>query len=120
MRTQLLGWVLSLALGSALVPLAAAADISGKWQLVWDTEGGIRHTEWTISQEGKNLTVDSDGQVLKGTLEGARIVLEGQFYAAEAGYASTLKVEATLTDDELKGKGTWGQYSMTMTGKRAQ
>lgn len=102
------------------VPALQAADISGKWKLVWDTEGGIRHTEWEITQEGESLTVKTDGQVLKGTIDGERINLEGKLYAAEAGYSSTLTVTATVSDGKLKGRGTWDQYGMTFTGAREE
>lgn len=102
------------------VPILQATDISGKWKLVWDTEGGIRNTEWEVTQEGESLTIKTDGQVLKGTIVGEQINLEGKLYAAEAGYSSTLKVNATVSDGKLKGRGTWDQYGMTFTGTREE
>lgn len=102
------------------IPPLFATDLGGKWKLVWDTEGGIRHTKWEIVQDGESLTVRTDGQVLKGAVEGERIKLEGKFHAGEAGYSSTLKVNATVSDGKLKGRGTWDQYKMTFTGTRAE
>ena len=102
------------------IPALSAADLSGKWKLVWDTEGGIRHSEWAITQEGESLTVKTDGQTLKGTIDGERISLEGKFYSAEAGYSSTLKVNGTVSDGTLKGSGTWDQYGMAFTGTREE
>ena len=110
----------SLLLASAAVPALDAAGIDGKWNLVWDTEGGVRRTQWQIVQDGQKLTVETNGQVFKGTLKGDRIVLAGECYAGEAGYSATLKVEGTFKGEELRGKGTWDQYAMTFTGKRAE
>ena len=100
--------------------VSAAADISGKWNLVWNTEGGVRETQWTIAQDGDAITVDAGGQVLKGTVDGDRMVVEGDFYSPEAGYSSTIKVEGTLQDGTMKGKGTWDQYGMTFVATRAE
>ena len=107
-------------LGACLTVLLGAADISGKWNLVWDTEGGIRHGEWIITQEGENLTVKSEGQVLSGTLRGDELKISGQFNSNEAGYSATLEVEGTLKDGKLSGRGTWDQYGMTFTATRSE
>lgn len=111
--------VLLLALAAG--PIPGAADIGGNWSMAWDTEGGIRRNVWKISQEGESLTVESDGQVLKGTFRANRMVVEGKLYSAEAGYTGALKVEGTLGEDgTLKGRGSWDQYPMTFTAKRSE
>lgn len=98
-----------------------AADVSGTWHMVWDTEGGIRRTDWKITQEGESITVESEGNVFMGTLKAGRMVVEGRLYSAEAGYTAQLKVEGTLQKDGgLKGRGTWDQYAMTFTAERAK
>lgn len=102
-----------------LSPLAAA-DMSGKWDMVWDTEGGVRRTVWEVRQEGEKVTVDTDGSKLIGTLKGNQFAVEGSFYSAEAGYNAPLKVSGTLDGDELKGKGSWDQYSMSFTASQAK
>ena len=105
---------------ACLTVILGAADISGKWNLVWDTEGGIRHGEWIIAQEGENLTVKSEGQVLSGTLQGDKLKVSGEFNSNEAGYSATLEVEGTLKDGKLSGRGTWDQYGMTFTATRSE
>ena len=110
----------SVLLALAAVPALDAAGIDGKWILVWDTEGGVRRTEWKIVQDGQDLTVETNGQVFEGTLKGDQIVVEGELYSGEAGYSATLKIEGTFKGEELRGKGTWDQYAMTFTGKRAE
>ena len=119
MRSSLLACALIAAL--AAVAALPGAELGGTWEMTWDTEGGIRHTKWKISQEGERVTVDADGQVFEGTYKGNRMVIEGRFYASEAGYAATMKVEGTLDPDgTMKGRGTWDQYAMTFTAKRAK
>ena len=89
--------------------------------MVWGTEGGIRRTDWKISQEDESITVESDGNVFKGTFKAGRMVVEGRLYSAEAGYTAQLKVEGVLLEDGgLKGRGTWDQYPMTFTAERAK
>ena len=89
--------------------------------MVWDTEGGIRRTDWKISQEGESITVESKGEVFKGAFKDDRLVVEGKLYSAEAGYSAQLKVEGVLQEDGgLKGRGTWDQYAMTFTAKRVK
>ena len=106
---------------AAVLPVLAAAELGGTWNMVWDTEGGIRKGDWKISQDGESLTVESDGQTFKGTFKSNRMVVEGRLYSAEAGYTATLKVEGTLEPDgTLKGRGTWDQYGMTFTATRAE
>lgn len=97
-----------------------AADISGEWDLVWNTEGGVRRTVWNISQSGEKVTVKTGGAVLEGVFKDNRITVAGEFYAAEAGYSAPLKIEGSLEGDELKGKGSWDQYAMTFTAARSQ
>lgn len=97
-----------------------AADLTGKWDFVWDTEGGERRGIWVIAQDGETVTAESEGQTLRGTFSDGRLQVEGKFYSAEAGYSSTLKVEGRLEDGVLKGSGSWDQYGMTFTAKPAE
>ena len=101
-------------------PSAFAEGVAGKWKLVWDTEGGVRHSVWDIQQNGEEISVETDGQKLEGTFEDGRLELSGKFYAGEAGYSSEMKVEGTLKDGKLSGKGSWDAYAMTFTGERAE
>lgn len=109
-----------LALVCLLPNHAMAESLGGKWNLVWDTEGGVRHTVWNISQDGEAVSVTTDGQKLEGAFKDGRLELSGKFYSAEAGYSAELKIEGTLDNGQLKGKGSWDAYGMTFTGKRAE
>lgn len=118
------GWLApvlaALVLAALVVPAFAASVIEGKWKATWDTEGGPRTNEWSISESDGSITVEVDGQEFKGTFAKNEFAFEGAFYAAEAGYSSTLKVKGKLDGDVLKGSGTWDAYSMTFEAKRSQ
>ena len=104
-----------------LAPQSAFAEsVAGKWNLVWDTEGGIRNTVWEVKQDGDAVSVTTDGQELEGTFKDGRLELSGKFYSSEAGYSSELKVEGTLENGQLKGRGSWDAYGMTFSGERAK
>ncbi|MDE0622723.1 MAG: hypothetical protein OXH83_13750 [Bryobacterales bacterium] len=108
-----------LALLVCLVPQSAMAEsITGKWNLVWDTQGGVRHQVWDISQDDEAVSVETDGQKMEGTFRDGRLEVSGKIHAARAGYGSELKVEGTLVNGQLKGKGSWGGYVMSFVGER--
>lgn len=108
-----------LALLACSVPQSALAEsITGKWNLAWDTQGGVRHQIWDISQDGEAVCVETDGQKLEGTFRDGRLELSGKIYAARAGYSAELRVEGTLVDGRLKGKGAWAGYDMSFVGDR--
>lgn len=110
-----------LALLVCLAPQSAFAEsVAGNWKLVWDTEGGIRHTEWEVEQDGESVSVTTDGQKLEGTFKDGRLELSGKLYSSEAGYSAELKVEGTLENGQLKGRGSWDAYGMTFSGERAR
>ena len=109
-----------LALLVCLAPQSAFAEsVAGKWKLVWDTEGGIRNTVWEIKQDGDAVSVTTDGQELEGTFKDGHLELSGKFYSSESGYSAELKIEGTLENGQLKGKGSWDAYGMTFSGERA-
>lgn len=108
-----------LALAVCLVPQSAFAEsIAGKWNLVWDTEVGVRHKVWDISQDGEAVSVETDGQKIEGTFRDGRLEVSGDFYASGVGHSAQVKIEGTLTDGKLKGEGIWGGYSMSFVGER--
>ena len=108
-----------LALLVCLAPQTALAEsVAGKWNLTWDTQGGIRHMVWEVKQDGEALSVMADGQKLEGTFKDGRLEVSGKIHAARAGYSAELRAEGTLVNGNLKGKGSWGGYSMSFVGER--
>ena len=104
--------------GAVFAPSLEAAEFEGKWNVVWDTEGGVRTSDWNVTRDGDSIKVEMRGQVFEGTVAGDRIVFGGTFHASEAGYASALKVEGTLEGAVIKGRATWGEHRMTLTARR--
>lgn len=110
-----------LALLVCLAPQVAFAEsVAGKWNLVWDTEGGIRRTVWEVEQDGDAVLVTTDGHKLEGTFKDGRLELSGKLYSSEAGYSAELKLEGKLENGQLKGRGSWDAYGMTFSGERAK
>ncbi len=108
-----------LALLVCLVPQRVLAEsIAGKWNLVWDTQGGVRYTVWDISQDGEVVSVETDGQKIEGTIKDGRLEVSGKLHAARAGYSAEMKAEATLVNGRLKGKGSWAGYALSFLGER--
>lgn len=108
-----------LALLVCLVPQCALAEsIAGKWNLVWDTQGGVRHTVWDISEDGETISVETDGQKIEGTFKDGRLEVSGELHAARAGYSAEMKAEGTLVNGKLKGKGSWAGYALSFVGER--
>ena len=103
-----------------LLPALASEGIAGKWDVVWDTEGGVRRQQWSVSGEAESVTLEFAGNEFQGTFKDGRLEFSGNFYSAEAGYSAVLKVEGRLTDGQLSGNGTWDQYAMTFTATRAE
>ena len=73
--------------------------------------GDERRGELTAFKDVAKIVLDSAGDLN---------LRDSEFYAAEAGYGSELKIEGTLDNGQLKGKGSWAGYGMTFTGKRAE
>ena len=68
----------------AAQPLAAA-DLTGKWNFTWDTEGGERKNIIEISQKGEALDAKVGENQLAGSSKDGRFKLSGKFHASEAG-----------------------------------
>lgn len=111
---------ISLALLLLASPCLASESIDGKWDVVWDTEGGIRTQQWTITSDGSAVTLKLDSVELQGTFEGGQLTFGGNFHSAEAGYSAELKGSGVLKDGKLSGRATWDQYGMTFSAERAK
>ncbi len=111
-----------IAIATALLATAvgAADSIAGKWDVVWDTEGGVRTQQWSIAVDGDSVTLTTSDTEFSGTFKDGRLTFGGEFYSAGAGYKAQLKVEGVYKDGRLTGSGTWDQYAMTFTATRAE
>ena len=88
----------------------AAANVSGKWHFVLDTEGGDRIVEPTFQQDGENVTGKWDKNDVKGTFIDGKLNLDFHLDSDEAG-PGTMKIVAVLANDALTGDWSFEQYS---------
>jgi len=102
-----------------------AAELSGRWHFVFDTEAGVREANMALEVKGQEIVgkvygVDSDETFteVKGTLAGVRVTLEFEYYSADAGYKSVVKIQGTLEGDKITGEWQFDQHSGTFTATR--
>ncbi len=109
--------VCALGVGLAMVSLfvaAAAADVTGTWELTMTTQRGERTSEVTFEQDGENLVVKTTGMggeevTGKGTLKGndiewtiTRSTQRGEFSMTYKGKVEGNKMTGTI---EMPGRG---------------
>ena len=97
------------------------ADLTGKWNFVWQTPGGERQSTLTFSQKGEKVEArfPDAKEPISGTLKDAKLSLAGRVYSAEAGAEADFHLDGTLADQELKGTSAWGEHQMTFTAHKA-
>ncbi len=117
LQTRLLLCALALLL---LTQAAVAADLSGKWNIVFDTSNGEYEFPLTLTVKGENVAATIDGQEMKGTFRGGKLELAGEFFPAVAGYKAELKISGQTEGDQIKGDASWDVYEMTFTATRAE
>jgi len=112
-------WMMAIAL---LASILCAADLSGKWDFVWQTPGGERRNPMVFTVDGENVTADIPGNTTKitGTLRENKLTLSGTLYSPEAGQEGKFKLEATLEGEQLKGSASWEEHHMTFTATKAK
>lgn len=99
-----------------------AADLSGKWNFVWQTEGGERRTTLTVTIDNDKVTAQfPEGKTpINGTFAENKLNLAGKLYSSEAGQEGEFRLNGVLDGDQLKGTAAWDEHEMTFTAKRAQ
>jgi hypothetical protein len=124
MRMRRFGLVLFLAL--LAFPLAAA-ELSGRWHFVFDTEAGVREADMTLEVNERQVTgkVTMPGAPEKsaevtGKFADGQVTLDFPYYSEEAGYQSTVKLQGKLGDDTIAGEWQFDQYKGTFTAKRVK
>lgn len=99
-----------------------AADISGTWEITYQTPEGEFALEMSIEQDGENIKVTMEG------MQGEEMVGEGTFKDNKAEWSVTISTpngdftinySGTLEDDILSGEAEMGDYgSMEWTAKK--
>ncbi len=114
----------SILLVACLSLVVLAADISGTWEITFQTPEGEMGFEMSIEQDGENIKVTMEG------LQGEEMVGEGTFKDNRAEWSVTMSTpqgdftiyySGTLEDDILSGEAEMGDYgSMEWTAKKKQ
>src|SRR5262245_37486430 len=109
--------LLSLVVLALMMPLYAAADVTGRWQFVMDTQGGDRTARATFAVEGKTVTGTWETTKVQGTFADGVLELSFPFESPEAG-AGTLGIKAKLANDELTGEWSFQTYGGSLKATR--
>jgi hypothetical protein len=98
------------------------ADLSGKWNFIWQTPGGERRSTLTLTQEsGKVKAQFPEGKTpVEGAFSDNKLNLAGNLYSSEAGADGAFRLAGTLEGDQLKGTASWNEHEMTFTARRAE
>lgn len=99
---------------ASLSLVGLAADISGTWEITYQTpEGGEMALEMSIEQDGENIKVTMEG------MQGEEMVGEGTFKDNKAEWSVTVSTPngdftinytGTLEEDTLSGEADIGEY----------
>jgi hypothetical protein len=96
-----------------------AADVSGTWNFVMNTDGGERQSRATFKVDGKTVTGTwGEKTEVKGTFADDALDLSFPIESPEAG-PGTLTIKARLANDELSGSWSFQQYGGTLKATRA-
>lgn len=104
---------------------AAAQDVTGTWELTWETPQGARTTTFTFAQSGMEVT----GTALMGRGDMVREVAiqDGHIHDGQLTFTLTLGMgersmsqtfAATVKGDTMEGKVTTMRGEMPFTGAR--
>ena len=110
-----------LVIAVAAAGLLVGADLNGRWNFVWQTPGGERRSTLTFTQTAEKVEArfPEGKEPITGNLRGGKLTLAGRVYSSEAGEAADFRLDGTLSDDELKGTGGWGEHQLTFTARKA-
>lgn len=116
MKTKLI------ALGLLLSAGLYAAEIAGKWDMVWSTPGGERKSVLTVTVEGETVRAELSGskEPIPGTFKDGELKLNGKLFSAEAGMDGEFKLSGKLEGEQLKGSASWEEHQMTFTATKVK
>ena len=97
---------------------AAAADLNGQWNFLFNTEAGVIEAPATLAVEGENVTIKMGETELKGTLRESKVEVSGNHYSPEAGYEAPLKLVGKVDGNEISGDGEFDMYTFTFDAKK--
>ncbi len=94
------------------VAVAAQTDVTGKWNMTFDSEAGSTSGTLTLTQDGEKLTgemVSEQGTLeFEGTITGDKLAWVMEIDAGGAFIEITM--EGTVDGDEMMGTADFGGY----------
>ncbi len=105
-----------------LASVLLGADLTGKWDFVWQTPGGERKSTLSFKQTAERVEVlfPEAKEPITGTFRDGKLSATGRLFSSEAGETAEFHMEGTLTGSELKGTGGWGEHQLTFTARKAE
>ena len=99
---------------------AQAADITGKWHFVFQTQNGTREFDANFQQDGEKVTGRwADSADVKGSFSSGKLSLEFAFNSDEVG-PGTLKIDGEFSGDALTGNWSFQTYDGTFKATRSK
>ncbi len=98
---------------------AQAANVSGKWHFVFQTDDGDRLFDPVFQQDGDKVTGKWGNSDVQGTFVEGKLNLEFQFNSDEVG-PGTLKINGELADGALTGDWQFQTYSGKFKATRTE
>lgn len=117
----------ALAVALAFAAPAAAQDVTGTWELSWETPRGAQTVTMTFAVDGMNVTGTAqmrrgentmDVPLKNGMLHGDQLMFALEFGMGDR--TMTQNFVATVTGDTMTGKITTPRGENPFTGKRKQ
>jgi hypothetical protein len=103
----------------SLKSVSASDPITGKWNFVFDTEGGPREFNADLKLDGDKVTGRfADKADVKGTFKEQKLNLAFPFQSDEIDVTDTLTITGTLEKGALSGDWSFSQYSGTYKAHR--
>lgn len=104
--------VLGIVAAVLTVAVAAQTDVTGKWNMTFDTDQGTTTATMTLTQDGEKLTgglVSDQGTLeFEGTITGDK--LEWVMEVDAGGAFIEIAMEGTVDGDEMMGTADFGGY----------
>ena len=99
---------------------AQAADITGNWRFVYQTDGEERENSATFKVDGDQVTGKYNGADVQGTFKDGDVNLAFPYDSEEAGMKATLKMKGKLKDGKIVGNWQFADNDGTFVATRTE
>jgi hypothetical protein len=103
-----------------MMPTAQGFELTGKWDFVFDTDGGVRRTPATLRLDGDQVSGTFEKSEIKGAFRDGKLDLKFPHYSAEGGFEAELSLQGVVEGEGLKGDWTFGEHGGTFAATKAK